>query len=70
MAVTKVEIVPADCIACEQCVTECEEVFEMGEDTAVVKAEAQDPAYLAPLSDKILAAIESCPSNAIQHETD
>jgi len=68
MAVKKVEIVQDDCISCEQCVTECDAVFEMADDKCVVKKEAQDPAYCAQHTDCIKAAVESCPSEAIKIE--
>ncbi len=67
--VTKVEIEAGECISCEACVSECEAVFEMGDDTAVVKPEAQDPAFLKPRSADVIAAAEGCPSEAIQCET-
>lgn len=69
MAVTKVEIVAGDCISCEACVSECEAVFEMGDDAAVVKPEAKDPAFCQANSDGIMAAVEACPSSAIKVET-
>lgn len=66
--VTKVEIDANDCIACDACVAECEEVFEMGDEAAVVKAEAQDPEFCKAHSEGIMAAVESCPSQAIKVE--
>ncbi len=66
--VTKVEIDTTECSSCELCVSECEAVFEMGDDGAMVKAEAKDPAFLKGNSDGILAAAEACPSSAIKVE--
>lgn len=66
--VTKVEIDAGECISCEACVAECEAVFEMGEDTAVVKPEAQDPEFCKANTAGILAAVEACPSEAIKIE--
>ncbi|HOB74385.1 MAG TPA: ferredoxin [Phycisphaerae bacterium] len=68
MAVTKVEIEAGECISCEACVAECDAVFEMGDDAAVVKAEAQNPEFLAAHTDGIKAAVEACPSSAIKVE--
>jgi ferredoxin len=70
MAVTKVWIETGDCISCEACVSECDAVFEMGDDAAVVKAEAQNPEFLAAHTEGIKAAIEACPSEAIKVEED
>lgn len=67
--VTKVEIEQGECISCEACVSECDAVFEMGGDAAVVKPEANDPAFCKANSDGIMAAVEVCPSNAIKVET-
>jgi ferredoxin len=68
MAVTKVEIEAGDCISCEACVSECEAVFEMSDDVAIVKPEAKDPAFCQANSDGIMAAVEACPSSAIKVE--
>jgi len=67
--VTNVTIQADDCISCEQCVTECDAVFEMADDKAVVKPEAKNPAFCKSNSDGIVAAAESCPSEAIKYET-
>jgi len=68
MAVTKVDIENGECISCEACVSECEAVFEMGDDVAVVKAEAKDPEFCKANSEGIMAAVEACPSSAIKVE--
>lgn len=68
MAVTKVEIEAGECISCEACVSECEAVFEMGDDVAVVKPEANDPEFCKANSETIMAAVEACPSSAIKVE--
>ncbi len=65
--VTRVTIVEDECISCEQCVTECEAVFEMDDDKAKVRN--NDPAFLSEQSADILSAVESCPSEAIKIET-
>ncbi|HQA00713.1 MAG TPA: ferredoxin, partial [Phycisphaerae bacterium] len=56
MAVTKVWLEQSDCISCEACESNCPEVFSMGDGECKIKDEANDPAYLAPLSDKIQEA--------------
>lgn len=63
--VTKVEVVNDDCISCEQCVSECEAVFEMADDKAIVKPGAD----IKGNSDGIVAAAAACPSDAIKYET-
>ncbi len=67
--VVKVTINADDCISCEACVSACEDVFEMADDKAIVKGEAQDPAFLKPRSADVIAAAEGCPSEAIKCET-
>ncbi len=69
MSVTKVQIQEDDCIGCEQCVTECDAVFEMADDKAIVKPDAQAPEVLAAKSDEIVNAANACPSEAIKYET-
>ena len=69
MSVTQVHIEADDCIGCEQCVTECEQVFEMDDDKAVVKADARTAEALAAASDEIINAANACPSDAIKYET-
>ena len=63
--VTKVTIVNDDCISCEQCVSECDAVFEMADDKAIVKPGAD----LKANSEGIIAAAGACPSEAIKYET-
>lgn len=62
--VSKVWIDASECISCEACVDSCAEVFEMGKDTAVVKAGADIKAN----SDGIVTAAEACPTSAIKYE--
>ena len=65
---TKVWVDESECISCEECVQVCPEVFEMGDDTAVVKAEAQDGDVIQEQSDAIAEAAEACPVDAIKYE--
>ncbi len=62
--VNKVTIDASECISCEACVDACAEVFEMGKDTAVVKAGVDVKAN----SEGVVAAAEACPTSAIKYE--
>lgn len=64
MAITKVWIDEEECTACGLCEDTCPEVFELGDDTAVVKAGADFSEY----EDSIREAAEDCPSEAIHYE--
>jgi len=52
------------CTACELCVDSCPELFEMGEDVAVVKVDEVP----ADEEDCAREAAESCPAEAITVE--
>ncbi len=66
--VTKVWIEDGECISCEACTEALPEVFEMGDDVAVVKAEAQEAEFCRQHSDEIIEAAETCPVDAIKYE--
>jgi ferredoxin len=68
MAITKVWLEQSDCISCEACEANCPEVFEMADGECRVKPEAADPAYLAPLTDKVKEAAAACPVECIKFE--
>jgi ferredoxin len=64
--ITKV-VVEDTCIACEACVDVCPDVFEMGDDIAVVKSDV-DEAKMEANEDGIVEAAEQCPVDAIKYE--
>lgn len=51
------------CTLCGICEEECPEVFELGDESAVVK----DDVNLAEYEDSIISAAESCPVQIIQY---
>lgn len=65
MAITKVWI-EEGCTLCGLCEEECEAVFELDDDTAVVK----ENAVLAGNEEDIVNAAESCPVEIILYEED
>jgi ferredoxin len=52
------------CVACEACCDLCPEVFEMGEEVAVVKVDEVPPEH----ADAVREAAEACPTEAISIE--
>lgn len=65
MAIRKVWI-EEGCTICGLCEDECPEVFEMGDDSAQVKEDADFEAN----AEGIVNAAESCPVEVIQYEED
>jgi len=63
MAITKVWI-EEGCTLCGMCEDECAEVFELGDDSAVVKEEAD----LGENEPGIINAVEACPVQVIHYE--
>jgi len=63
MAISKVWI-EEGCNLCGICEEECPEVFELGDESAVVK----ENVGLAEYEDCIINAVESCPVQIIQYE--
>ncbi|MCC6581645.1 MAG: Rieske 2Fe-2S domain-containing protein [Phycisphaeraceae bacterium] len=66
-AVTKVWIAPG-CIVCDACETECPEVFDVQEETCVIRPPAKDADFTKPLTPAIKAAAEGCPVDVIKFE--
>lgn len=60
----KVKIDKDLCTACGLCADTCPEVFEIGEDSAVVKTENVPAEY----EDKVKEAAQNCPTEAIKIE--
>ena len=54
--------VDENCVACGSCVEVCPEVFELGDDLAIVKKGAD-----LSLDAKIIEAAEACPVEAIHY---
>jgi len=65
--VIKVWIEPG-CIVCDACETECPEVFEVQEETCIVRPEAEKTDFNRPLTPAIEAAAEGCPVDVIKFE--
>jgi cytochrome b6-f complex iron-sulfur subunit len=66
-AVTKVWIEPG-CIVCDACETAAPAVFQVTDDTCVIRPEALNPAFLKPLSAAIMDAASECPVDVIKYE--
>jgi len=60
----KTSIDPTLCTACGLCVDDCPDVYEMGDECAVVIADPVPP----DMEECVLGAEESCPVEAITHE--
>lgn len=65
--VVKVWIEPG-CIVCDACETDCPEVFEVLEETCIVRPEATSPDFTKPLTPTIEIAAEGCPVDVIKFE--
>jgi cytochrome b6-f complex iron-sulfur subunit len=65
--VTKVWIAPG-CIVCDACENDCPEVFDVQEDTCLIRPPALKPDFLAPLTPSIQIAAEGCPVDVIKFD--
>ena len=66
--ITKVWIAPG-CIVCDSCENDCPEVFDVQEDTCVIRPPAQATDFLRPLTPSIIVAAEGCPVEVIKFDT-
>ncbi|MDX1682397.1 MAG: Rieske 2Fe-2S domain-containing protein [Phycisphaeraceae bacterium] len=66
--VVKVWIDPG-CIVCDACEAECPEVFDVQEETCLIRPDAQDAEFTKPLTPSIIEAAEGCPVDVIKFET-
>ena len=65
--VTKVWIAPG-CIVCDSCENDCPEVFDVQEQTCIIRPPAANADYLKNLTPSIEVAAEGCPVNVIKYE--
>jgi len=68
VVVTKVWIAPG-CIVCDSCENDCPEVFEVLEETCIIRPPAMKEDFLGPLTPSIQIAAEGCPVEVIKFET-
>ena len=66
--ITKVWIAPG-CIVCDSCENDCPEVFDVQEETCVIRPPALKPDFINPLTPSIIVAAEGCPVDVIKYET-
>src|SRR5205814_10491561 len=66
--VVKVWIAPG-CIVCDSCENDCPEVFDVQEQTCVIRPPAMNAEFLKPLTPSVIVAAEGCPVDVIKFET-
>ena len=66
--IVKVWIAPG-CIVCDSCETDCPEVFDVQEDTCLIRPDAQNSEFTKPLTPSIIVAAEGCPVDVIKFDT-
>src|SRR4051794_16588156 len=66
--ITKVWIAPG-CIVCDSCENDCPEVFDVQEETCIIRPPAMSADFLQPLTPSIIVAAEGCPVEVIKYET-
>src|SRR4051795_11285121 len=66
--VTKVWIAPG-CIVCDSCENDCPEVFDVQEQTCVIRPPAMSADFLKPLTPSVVIAAEGCPVDVIKFDT-
>jgi len=65
--IVKVWIAPG-CIVCDSCETDCPEVFEVQEETCIIRPEAIGAEFTKPLTPSIITAAEGCPVEVIKFD--
>jgi cytochrome b6-f complex iron-sulfur subunit len=65
--VTKVWIAPG-CIVCDACENDCPEVFDVQEETCLIRPAALKAEFLGPLTPSIQVAAEGCPVDVIKFD--
>jgi cytochrome b6-f complex iron-sulfur subunit len=66
--VTKVWI-EEGCIVCDACENACPEVFEVLDETCIIRPAAMNAEFTKPLTESIIEAAEECPVDVIKFET-
>ena len=66
--ITKVWIAPG-CIVCDSCENDCPEVFDVQEETCIIRPPAMSADFLKPLTPSIITAAEGCPVEVIKYDT-
>lgn len=65
--VVKVWIAPG-CIVCDACEADCPEVFDVQEETCVIRPDALKADFTKPLTPSIIIAAEGCPVDVIKYD--
>src|SRR3954465_9324708 len=65
--ITKVWIAPG-CIVCDACENDCPEVFDVQEETCLIRPPAMNAEFLKPLTPSIKIAAEGCPVDVIKFD--
>jgi len=66
--ITKVWIAPG-CIVCDSCENDCPEVFDVQEQTCIIRPPAMSEAFVRALTPSIIVAAEGCPVEVIKFDT-
>lgn len=66
--ITKVWI-DEGCIACDACETAAPTVFQVKDDTCIIRGEAFEPEFIKPLTEALEDAALECPVEVIRFET-
>jgi cytochrome b6-f complex iron-sulfur subunit len=68
LEVTKVWIAPG-CIVCDSCENDCPEVFDVQEQTCIIRPPAMSVDFVRTLTQSIQVAAEGCPVDVIKFDT-